>query len=157
MISKRNQILFGVILLILGITTLWKDVFVINYKQMLPFVLLFVGGFAFLLLYRTKRKNWALFIGSHLVYIAVLTVKIGKFSFFSLMFPSMFFIVPGIVLLVLYFDKNKHRLLIPGSLLLFFGVWLIIARSPLSGFTAQIGSLLIIAVAVIIIKAAKSK
>lgn len=127
MSSKRNQILIGVILLLVGIISLRQDVFDINLGGVLSFILLFVCGFAFLLLYRTKRKNWSLIVGSYLVYIGILTFKIGDFSLSSFLFPSIFFIVPAFIFLVLYYDKNKRGLLLPGMIFLWFGIFIILA------------------------------
>jgi len=126
--QKRNQILLGVIILILGIMSLWQDFFALSYLRAVPFILFAASGFSLLLLYRTKRKGWSLCLGCYLVYIGLMTVRLGDFSLSRYLLPAMFFIVPGFIFLVLCFDKNRHGLLIPGFVMFWFGVFLIATR-----------------------------
>ncbi|MDR1687680.1 MAG: hypothetical protein LBS21_03600 [Clostridiales bacterium] len=121
---KGNQILLGIILLLVGVLTLFYNTFNLSYGKIAVFAVLSVCGFAFLLLYRTKRKSWSLILGANLVYIALINFPLGAFSLASHLLPPMFFIVPSFIFLVLYFDKGKRGLLLPGSFFLAIGIFI---------------------------------
>ncbi|GHU58678.1 hypothetical protein AGMMS49975_25500 [Clostridia bacterium] len=124
--SKQNKVLIGIIILLIGAIAMLKSIFGNTY--IMTFVVFFVGGFSFLTLYRNKRKNWALILGSYLTYISFMTVTIAGRNFARELFPAMFFFVTGFIALVLYIDKCKRGLLIPGIFLLSTGVFLIFNR-----------------------------
>lgn len=122
--SKRNQILLGVIIFAIGLLTFLfpGGSFLYNFRS----VIFIAAGLAFLLLYKTKKHGWSLIFGSYLTFTGVawlLSPIIGTKAVLSFI-GSMFFIVPAIVFLVLYFDKNKRELLVPASLMLWFGIFL---------------------------------
>jgi hypothetical protein len=110
-------------LLLVGVLTLFRSAFNLSYGKIAFFAVFSVCGFAFLLLYRTKRKSWSLILGANLVYIALITLPLGSFSLAAHLFPPMFFIVPSFIFLVLYFDKGKRGLLLPGSFFLAIGIF----------------------------------
>jgi len=112
---KKNQILLGIIGLLLavyfiGVQRAW---FV---QGNLPFVML--GG-ALLLLYTTKQKKWALWVG-------LFIFALWGYAHFSRI-PRMggciigvlLFLVPGVILLHSYEVSGKENYIIPGC----FGFW----------------------------------
>jgi len=124
---KSNQVLSGLIILLIGVLALVYNFFGTGFGS-LP---LLIAGGAFLLLYRTKRKSWSLMLGVLFAYTG-----------FTRLFPAvsahinsaaMFFIIPAIIFLILFFDKNKKGLLLPGMVLLWFGMFLIINGLPFAG------------------------
>jgi len=117
---KSNQVLIGVIILLIGVFALFQNYFQLSYGNI---SLIIIGG-AFLLLYRTKRKSWPLILGVPLAYIGVSGVLSRVFPFHNT--AAMFFIIPSIIFLILYYDKNKQGLLLPGMVLLWFGIFLIL-------------------------------
>jgi len=125
---KSNQILIGVIILLIGIFALFTQYFNISYGYV---PLLIVGG-AFLLLYRTKRKSWPLIPGVIFLYIGL--VRSLPFLAAHINVAAMFFIIPAIIFLILYYDMNKRGLLAPGMVLLWFGIYLIINGLPFAEF-----------------------
>ncbi len=133
--NKNNNVIFGVILLVISVLALVQTFVDINFGAL---SILFLGA-AFLMLYRTKRKSWALILGTYMLYIGLGTF----FSFFGLNIPfgvaigSGFFVVPGAIFLVLFFTKNKTGLLVPASFLIWFGLYIL--TSSLTSFAASKG------------------
>ena len=126
---KKNQVLFGIILLLIGLFALIQNFFGTGFG--LGNITLMIAGGAFLLLYRTKRVSWALMLGVSFAYIgAARSVPLLSALTNN---AAMFFIIPAIIFLVLCFDKNKKGLLLPGMILLWFGIFIIINGLPLAG------------------------
>lgn len=122
--SKPNTLIIGAALFLLGILSLfWPGI-----SFGLTSVTFLGAGLALLLLYRTKRKIWSLAAGVLLSYIGVMNfLKPYLGNFFSLnMLSAMFFIVPAIIFLVLFYDRNKRNLLLPACLMLWFGVFILL-------------------------------
>ena len=126
---KLNQVLIGIIFLLVGAISLFTDFINLNYSGSM----LLFSGLAFLLLYRTKHKSWSLIVGMYLSYLAVAGF-LRNFSLFRgiNLYGAMFFIVPGLIFLILFLDKNKKGLLAPGSFLLWFGIYICISGFALS-------------------------
>jgi len=124
---RSNKILIGVVLVLIGLFSLVTHFLHINYGLLT----LFVVGVALILLYRTKRKKWSLVAGGYVIYFALAFAVHG--TALAGIFPSavaaMFFIVPGIIFLALWFDTRKKGLLLPGSLLAWIGVCAIICSA----------------------------
>jgi len=120
--SRSNQLLLGIIMLLIGLFALFRPTVSFSFSA----VMFTVCGFAFVLLYHTKRKSWSLVLGGYLLYFGVMgfvqpLFRIGEtINFVS----TMFFIVPSVIFLILYYDKNKRGLLLPAMLMLWFGVFL---------------------------------
>ena len=120
--SRQNQLLFGVIILLVGLYALFRPTFSFSVSALM----FTISGLSFLLLYRTKRKSWSLVLGGYLTYIGIMKfvqpyVRLNEA--FNIIGP-LFFIVPSLLFLVLYYDKNKRGLLLPAMLMLCFGVFL---------------------------------
>ncbi|NLL70995.1 MAG: hypothetical protein GX238_07685 [Epulopiscium sp.] len=127
--DNRNQSLIGVILVLIGMYLLANRVFGIDILPFQGLMWLFVGG-ALLLLYNTKRKTWALVLGSLFILVGLL----GNLSSTSLdpsIIASLVFIIPGIVFMVLYRQTRTPGFLIPGSILLWFGSFIFITIFPI--------------------------
>jgi hypothetical protein len=135
--DKSNRLLIGIIILLLGVFSLLQNTFRINYT----FITITVGGMAFLLLYRTKRKGWSLVLGSYLTYIGMAGMlgSLPWFNSFGGIAAAMFFVVPGIIFMVLFFDKRIKGLLVPGSLLVWFGLFVMMAQSGIMRDRAMVG------------------
>ena len=120
--SRINQLLLGVIMLLIGLFALFRPTLSFSFGA----VMLTVCGLAFVLLYHTKRKSWSLVLGGYMLYFGVMGfvqpyVRIIEAVNFV---GTMFFIVPAVIFLVLYYDKGKRGLLLPSMLMLWFGVFL---------------------------------
>lgn len=136
--SKSNKMLFGIIILLLGIFSLIQNEFGFSLTDLT----ILAGGFAFILLFKTKGKTWALIPGAFLSYLGIIGIldKLLPRYFMSNFIGAMFFIVPGIIFLVLFFSRSKSGLLIPASILIWLGIFVIIARMP---FFVRTGSMFI--------------
>lgn len=137
---KSNQVLLGIILLLAGILTLFQNIFNINYGNLG----MLICGLALMLLYFTKRTTWSLILGTYFSYAGLLSIEILGFSLRGIASAGMFFIVPGIIFLVLFYHKNRRGLLIPGCVLLWFGIFTVIKHIlPMSS-----GTLLLICIGI---------
>ena len=120
--SRSNQLLLGIIILLIGLFALFRPTFSFS----LSAIMFTLCGLAFLLLYRTKRKSWSLVLGGYLTYIGIMNFLQPYVQFNQALniVGTLFFIVPSILFLVLYYDKGKRGLLMPAMLMLCFGVFL---------------------------------
>lgn len=126
--------------MLVGLFSLLRNYVSFNFGMLM----ILVTGFALLLLYHQKKAVWALFAGGYLTFIGLIQflawVGLGlKMHTLS----GMFFIVPGIIFMSLYFDKNKRGLLIPSCLLLWFGAYLILTGAFPFGMRSSFGILVI--------------
>jgi len=127
---KRNRILLGTVIAIIGLAIFFKPG--AGFFTGLWSALAFCLGLALILLYRTKRKIWSLIIGGYLAYYGAasfLTPIIGHKIFTDLL-GAMFFLVPATAFLIIYKDKNRRELLIPASFMLWFGLFLGVRAVP---------------------------
>ena len=120
--TGKNRLLLGVIIMLIGLYALFRP----SVEFSLSAVMFTVCGGAFLLLYYTKRKSWSLVLGGYLTYTGVMGFVQPHIPLNEAIdiVGTMFFIVPSIIFLVLYYDKNKRGLLMPAMLMLCFGVFL---------------------------------
>ena len=124
--SKMEQIVIGLIVLLFGFFVAANVSFGFDWGA-LSFLAL---GMGFILMYKTKRKNWALVLGVYLAYFGLTFSVIESFPqngtsgtrLFETLAGSLFFAVTGLMFMVLFYDKNKRGLLIPGALLIGAGV-----------------------------------
>lgn len=124
MTSRSNQLLLGVIVLLLGLFVLFQRYIFID----LTAIMLIVCGGALVVLYKTKHKSWSLILGGYMIYIGVTNIigyYIPGFNAWDII-GAMFFIVPGIIFFILYFEKGKRGLLIPASILVWLGLFTIV-------------------------------
>ena len=106
-------------------------------------VIVFVTGLALLLLYRQKKAVWALFAGGYISFIGLMMfMSWANIGLKSNAIAGMFFIVPGILFMVLYFNKHKIGLLIPSCLLLWSGTFFILINIFQFGARMKFGALL---------------
>ena len=125
--ENRRRLLLGILIVLIGLYVILP----IPNFGIGSFVLLF-GGLALILVYVMKRRTGPLILGGYMTYLGVVQLT-GRFlpeGTASGLFISMFFIVPGVIFIVLYIDKNKYRLLLPGLILLSFGTFLFVRGMP---------------------------
>jgi len=141
--SKRNQILLGIIILIIGLAALFlpRGARIFNMGS-----LVFISvGMALLLLYKTKKRSWALIFGGYLTFTGVawlLSPIIGHRAVLNII-GAMFFLIPSIAFFILYFDKNKKKFLVPASMMFWFGVFLCLKDIPVFLRISTFGMLLV--------------
>lgn len=127
--KNNNSFVIGLILLILGVSSLIQNIVKINYSS-IPSLLL---GISLVVLYITKRKFWALILGTYLFFLSLSSLfsSLGIKGF--LVLSSTFFLAPGIISLILYFQKGGVLLLYQGSFLSWFGIFLALDRVFING------------------------
>ncbi len=135
--KKSNQVLIGVILILIALFSILKTYISLDYSA----ITLLVMGMAFLLLYRTKRKSWSLILGGYMIYFGSAQLFLSQVP--NSILAGMFFIVPGAFFLVLYYDKNKRGLLVPACILIWIGVAFIFVSSIALSFFAELGIFII--------------
>lgn len=119
--NKNNStLIIGIILLLLGISSLIQNIIKINYGSVASLLL----GISLIVLYITKNKFWALILGTYLFFFSLSSLfsSLGIKGFFVL--SSTFFLAPGIISLILYCQKSGIFLLYQGSFLSWFGIFL---------------------------------
>lgn len=120
--SKSNKILLGIIVLLLGIVYVFHMFF--DFELAPAFCI--VMGFAFLLLYITKRRKWSLVPSIYLIYWGIANV-LKEFNInFGNVVSAMFFIVPGIIFLILFFEKKRYFFIMPSSFLIWLGIFIML-------------------------------
>ena len=111
---KSEQMVLGVIVLILGMFLVFSGFNIASTS--------FTGaGLGLILLYKTKKKSWALILGCFFILAGSLSI-IG-----SRLIWNIFPLVTGICFLSIFYEKNRKGLLIPGVLLIGFSVKNILA------------------------------
>jgi hypothetical protein len=123
---KPNRNIIGAILLLFGLASLFQIFVVINVFWFAVFCI----GCAFLTLYATKKKSWALLLGAYTASAAAYALITDFFnvkaSFGDICIA--FFLVQGAIFLVLFFAKNKSGLLYPGAFLSWMGFFFFLGR-----------------------------
>lgn len=127
----RNKFLVGVILVLIGIYLLLNRVFGFNLIPFQGLMCFFLGG-ALLLLYNTKRKTWALVMGSILFFIGFLDGA-SSLSLHPNIIASGVFLIPGIIFMILYQQTKTLGFLIPASILLWFGGFIMMTIFSIPG------------------------
>ncbi|MDR1066890.1 MAG: hypothetical protein LBL35_05605 [Clostridiales bacterium] len=121
--SGRNGILIGVIVILVGVMAISGNLLRLD----AGYLTLMCAGFALLLLYKTKKKSWSLIVGGYALVFGILGLasKLSGVSggAFYMIGVGMLFIVPAMIYLILFCDKNKRALLAPGSFLLWIGMY----------------------------------
>jgi len=122
--SKGRSLLLGVVFLIIGIMFLLQSIINLNYFVLAGLAI----GISLIVLYRMKRKGWALSAGLYLsTYSGYLAFnEIFNLALSIIHLTIIFFITQGIIFIVLYLSKKKNILLHSGSILFWIGVFLLI-------------------------------
>jgi len=102
-------------------------------------LIIILCGLALLLVYKMKRKTMPLILGVYMAYLGVVILAGNGLA--NSLFISMFFIVPGIIFMVLFFDKNKYKLLLPGMVLICFGLFLLVRGLPIISLLSTVSLL----------------
>ena len=120
--NKYNNLFIGLIFVIMGVFYLLERYFGIELNFI---VWIFLGG-AFLLLYKTKRKMWALIPAFYLLYWGIINLSVFFGADRANMILSMFFIVPSVIFLVMYFRNKKKYMLACSTVFMCVGLVFII-------------------------------
>jgi hypothetical protein len=123
--SRKDQAALGLIILLIGVFIFMNGFFEFDFGNLS----LIAAGFAFLLLFRTKRKSWSLLMGGYLLYFGVSSAFIDSTTgaavterMFTFVTSSLLLLVTGVIMLILFYEKNKRGLLLPGALLIAISV-----------------------------------
>ncbi len=122
--KKEKGIRIGIILIIFGILFAIKKYFNFGFGSMIWFVL----GLAFFVLYKNKGKKWALVPSGYFVYFWLSKILNGFGINIFLLTAGMFFIVPGIVFVILFFDNKKDIFRKCSCIFLSAGIFIILNK-----------------------------
>jgi hypothetical protein len=108
------------------------------------FVILF-GGLALLLVYRTKKRALPLIAGAYLTYIGIMNITrmFATIRILDSLFGAMFFVVPGLIFLVLYIERDARWMLTPAVVLTVTGLFVFVANLFSLGLRQMLGAALI--------------
>jgi len=131
--SRKRQYILAAGLLLIGLLLILP----LPSFRMSSFVL-FICGVVLLLGYKTKRNSLVLIFGGFLTYLGAMQIlqmfiPNGDNGLLGTLFRAMWFIVPGTVFMVLYFDKGKRGLLVPASILIWTGIYTFVRALPIIG------------------------
>jgi hypothetical protein len=131
---RLNRILIAIIAAALGLLILAGRL--LGGALISPGGIVFIGaGLAFIMLYRSKGKSWAVVPGAYLLYIGCCQTFGGFLPFWGGRFSAAaFFIVPGIICFLLWRKTRRKGFIAAASFLLWFGAFLAAESLPLPGF-----------------------
>ena len=117
--NKKNQLGFGIILLLLGVLYLFQSAIVLN-----AHIISLFAGAALMFLYILKKKTWALMLAGYLLLYGAGGILFGFF------FPGRRFVnasavmmlAPAFILFVFYFQRKRYGYLLPASIFLWVGI-----------------------------------
>ncbi|NLJ88858.1 MAG: hypothetical protein GX327_08850 [Epulopiscium sp.] len=131
MSNRKNQVLIGIIIVVIGLFAFISEWINIPFIRKDNLFALFVAT-ALLLLYYTKKKPWALVVGMIIGFFGVLGIFPSLYFNTGTFIAPMIFIMPGIIFFILYYSKNNIGFLIPGSILIWFGIFIFLVVSGLT-------------------------
>lgn len=140
--KDKSNIIFALIMTIMIILIIAVNFFHINYGS-LPLVVL---GIAFFYLYYSKNKTWALIISTILFIIYFFSIFNNILKSAHIWCKGLIFIVPGIILILKYYNIKNIIYAVAGSFILCIGIFIIsvyfeeIKFTCASSFFAIIGS-----------------
>lgn len=120
--EKKNQALIGIIIVVIGLYSLLSQWIDFSFIRMRNLPTLFVA-IALLLLYYMKRKTWALVMGMIIGFFGIVGVLPNNYINVGNFIAPMIFIIPGSIFMILYLSKRIIGFLIPGSILIWFGIF----------------------------------
>ncbi|HOQ16091.1 MAG TPA: hypothetical protein PLL17_08485 [Defluviitaleaceae bacterium] len=130
MSNRKNQILVGLIIVAMGLFTLFGQWISIPFIRKNNLFGLFIAT-TLLLLYCTKKKTWALVAGMFIGFFSVLGIFPNVNFNTATFIAPMVFILPGFIFIILYYSKYNIGFLIPGSILMWFGIFIFLVTSGL--------------------------
>lgn len=121
---QNKKIWMGIILIIIGMLFIIKKYFNFSFSAMIWLIL----GLSFFVLYKNKGKKWALIPSGYFFYLGIILIlnAFGINTF--LLTVDSFFIVPGIVFIILFFDKKNILFLRCACVFLSIGIFIILNR-----------------------------
>jgi sigma-E factor negative regulatory protein RseC len=135
--AKNNLLLILVIVVLVAAVSFSERLFRINYAA----VTFVAAGLACGLLYMTKRKLWSLFCGISLLCL-------GAMLFMSDLMPqaalsrlanALFFLIPALILLVLFLQSGRRKYYSSACYLLMFGIFfMLMGLSPMRRINAPL-------------------
>ncbi|MDR0958327.1 MAG: hypothetical protein LBM16_03860 [Clostridiales bacterium] len=121
--QRRNQILFGLLILALGVFGFVGKSYTNTFSRFLNFAAL-GAGMAMIWLYFNKRKTWALIIGVIITHFSVSNIisnLVG--NFFNIdSIGAAFFIITGVIFFIISVSAYNEKILLPGCILIFIGL-----------------------------------
>lgn len=123
--DKKNRLYLGLVLLVVGALSVFMNLFSVNMFQ----IVMLGAGVSLVLLYFTKRKSWALIVGAYLTFFSLfgmISWRLGHYA--GNLFAAMFFVVPGVIFFTFFYHKNKRALLVPASMMFWFGVFILLSE-----------------------------
>lgn len=131
MSSRSNQLLVGIIVLLLGLLILAQRYVHVD----LGSLMLIAGGGALVVLYKTKHKNWSLILGGYMMYAGaanIIKYYVSGFDALNII-GAMFFIVPGVIFFILFFEKKRPWQLFAASFMVWLGLFQIVKNISFIG------------------------
>jgi len=138
MLGRKNSLVPGVILILIGIALLLRQlgVFYIDWRQIFPILLLVLGGLFFISI-KTRDDKGAAFPATFFfvlgLFFLIRNYDIFSFDYYFYGFEDfwpIFLIAVGLGFIVMYFFKpHDWGVLIPGGVLLFFGIVLLLRNT----------------------------
>lgn len=125
--TRKNQILLGVILLLIGVYTIAVKYFNINYGS---FPVVMFGG-TLILLYYTKNKPWALMVGSIVLLCGMSNILRHIPVIGDSLLGALLFMLPGIILILMYIRRKNICCIIPGCFAVWIGIFIILSSIPM--------------------------
>jgi hypothetical protein len=124
---KNNKVLIALLIIICG-AVIYAPLPMFNIGS---FIILFCG-LALLFVYMTKQKTIPLILGGYMTYLGVMQVTrmFVRVSIIESLFSAMFFLVPGIIFLILFFEKGKRFLVYPAIFLIYIGIFVFLRDLP---------------------------
>lgn len=124
MSNKIKGLWLGLYFILIGALFIVRQYFDFSYSAMLWFIL----SLACFFVYKNSNLKWPLVPCTYFIYFgaAVILKELGIDTF--LLTTCMFFVVPGIVFLILFFDRKNNKYLTYSSFFLCIGAFIILNR-----------------------------
>lgn len=150
--NKLSNILFGVMLIVIGILFYFRNILTVNTSTLF----LIITGVIFFVLYIGQNKKWALILSIYLIYFGILSLLNNFNSLFyiseyheTLVFNKFFyslggfFCCPGIIFDILYIRERKSSQLTTGLAFTAAGISIIFGIQIFNSILIGIGTSLL--------------